>query len=135
MPARSITTFQGSSETAIEHDAALDHDSEVAAVGAVAALALEAERLRATMRIRGENGSSSMRNGGPALAGVLTPREREVLALAAEGLTDAAIAERLYVVRRTVEAHLGRVFEKLELPAGRSQNRRVHAVRRYLEAN
>ena len=70
----------------------------------------------------------------PTLRGVLTPREREVLALVADGLTDAAIAERLYVTRRTVETHLGHVFDKLDLPAGSGQNRRVHAVRRYLEA-
>jgi DNA-binding CsgD family transcriptional regulator len=66
--------------------------------------------------------------------GVLTPREREVLGLVAEGLTDGAIAQRLYLTRRTVETHLGHIFAKLGVPAGSSQNRRVHAVRHYLEA-
>ena len=70
----------------------------------------------------------------PALRGLLTAREREVLALVAEGLTDGAIAQRLYLTRRTVETHLGHVFAKLGVPAGSSQNRRVHAVRRYLDA-
>ena len=57
-----------------------------------------------------------------------------MLALAAQGLTDGAIAQRLYLTRRTVETHLGRVFAKLDVPAGSSHNRRVHAVRRYLDA-
>jgi DNA-binding CsgD family transcriptional regulator len=65
---------------------------------------------------------------------VLTAREREVLALVAQGMTDRAIAQRLYLTRRTVETHLGHVFAKLDLPAGSNQNRRVHAVRRYLNA-
>jgi len=57
-----------------------------------------------------------------------------VLALVAEGLTDGAIAQRLYLTRRTVETHIGPVFAKLGVPAGSSQNQRVHAVRRYLDA-
>jgi DNA-binding NarL/FixJ family response regulator len=64
---------------------------------------------------------------------VLTPRGREVLTLVAEGLTDGAIAERLVVTRRTVETHLGHVFDKLDVPSGSAHNRRVHAVRRFLE--
>ena len=129
---RSITTFGGMSGSGLEHDPTLDDDpAVVAAVGAVAGLALEAERLRVLMR--------AGRDAGPAppddkLRGVLTPREREVLALAAQGLTDGAIAQRLYLTRRTVETHLGHVFAKLDLPAGSSHNRRVHAVRRYLDA-
>jgi DNA-binding NarL/FixJ family response regulator len=81
-------------------------------------------------------GLQKIPNGSGALGprGVLAPRRRGVLALAAEGLTDAAIAERLHVTRRTVETPLGQVFQKLQLPAGGGQNRRVHAVRRYLEA-
>ena len=73
-------------------------------------------------------------DGAPGLRGVLTPREREVLTLVAEGLTDGAIAQRLYLTRRTVETHIGHIFAKLDVPAGSSQNRRVHAVRRYLDA-
>ncbi len=58
----------------------------------------------------------------------LTPREREVLALTAEGLTNRAIGERMGVAERTVEAHLSQVFAKLELDGSPDQHRRVLAV-------
>jgi DNA-binding NarL/FixJ family response regulator len=64
----------------------------------------------------------------------LTPREREVLALMAEGLTDRGIAERLYVTPKTVETHIRHVFEKLEIPESALDNKRVHAVLAYLRA-
>ena len=135
---RSITPLGGANGSALEHDPVLDDDPGVVeAVGAVAGLALEAERLRVLMRVNG-NGGPPQADAAPALdaasglEGVLTPREREVLALVAEGLTDGAIAQRLYLTRRTVETHIGHIFTKLDVPAGNSQNRRVHAVRRYL---
>ena len=131
---RSITTFDGMSGSALEHDSAYDDDPAVVeAVGAVAGLALEAERLRVLLRAAGR-GDRPRTNGAPGLRTMLTAREREVLTLVAEGLTDGAIAQRLYLTRRTVETHLGHVFAKLGVPTGSSQNRRVHAVRRYLEA-
>jgi len=49
-------------------------------------------------------------------------------------MTDAAIAQRLYLTRRTVETHVNHIFTKLDVPAGSGHNRRVHAVVRYLEA-
>jgi DNA-binding NarL/FixJ family response regulator len=64
--------------------------------------------------------------------GELTPREREVLALMAEGLTDRGIAERLWVSQKTVETHVVHVFRKLDLPGGASYNRRVGAVLTFL---
>jgi DNA-binding NarL/FixJ family response regulator len=64
----------------------------------------------------------------------LTPREREVLALVAEGRTDRGIAEQLFVTRKTVEAHVRSIFRKLELPADARENRRVHAVLAFLQA-
>jgi DNA-binding NarL/FixJ family response regulator len=132
--ARSITTFGGLGAAALEHDPVLDDDPVVVeAVGAVAGLALEAERVRVLMRAGGDAGPPRP-DGTPRLHGVLTTREREVLALVAEGLTDGAIAQRLYLTRRTVETHIGHVFAKLDVPAGSSQNQRVHAVRRYLDA-
>jgi DNA-binding NarL/FixJ family response regulator len=65
----------------------------------------------------------------------LTAREREVLRLMAEGLTDRGIASRLYVTPKTVETHVRHVFAKLSLPASATDNRRVHAVLAYLRAN
>jgi DNA-binding NarL/FixJ family response regulator len=64
----------------------------------------------------------------------LSPREREVLALVAEGLSNKAIASRLYVTERTVEAHVKQVFLKLGLQTSPESHRRVQAVLAYLRA-
>jgi DNA-binding NarL/FixJ family response regulator len=63
----------------------------------------------------------------------LTSREREVLALIAVGLSDLGISESLFVTRKTVEFHTRNIFRKLDLPAGRSYNRRVHAAVTFVE--
>ena len=62
----------------------------------------------------------------------LTPREREVLALMAEGRTNRAIASELMVSERAVERHVTSIFVKLDLPAGQDDHRRVLAVLTYL---
>jgi serine/threonine-protein kinase len=62
----------------------------------------------------------------------LTQRERETLGLVAEGLTNRAIAGRLFVTERTVEAHVKQIFDKLDLEASPDANRRVLAVLAYL---
>ncbi|MFE5026016.1 response regulator [Streptomyces sp. NPDC056656] len=62
----------------------------------------------------------------------LTARERDVLALMAEGRTNASIARALVVSAGTVEKHVAAVFGKLDLPASEDANRRVLAVLRYL---
>ena len=64
----------------------------------------------------------------------LTRREREVLALIAQGKTDRGIAAELFVTRKTVEAHVRSILAKLDLPADASENRRVHAVLAFLRA-
>jgi DNA-binding NarL/FixJ family response regulator len=62
----------------------------------------------------------------------LTPREREVLALMAEGLGNAAIAEKLVISEGAVHKHVGNVFLKLDLPPTDSGHRRVLAVLAHL---
>ena len=62
----------------------------------------------------------------------LTPREREVLALMAEGRTNRAIASELIVSERAVERHVTSIFGKLDLAAGQDDHRRVLAVLAYL---
>ena len=62
----------------------------------------------------------------------LTPREREVLEIMAEGQTNRAIAEQLGVTERAVERHVTAIFEKLGLSAGDGGHRRVLAVLTYL---
>ena len=71
------------------------------------------------------------RDGGGALA-QLTPREREVLELMAEGRTNAAIARAMVVQPGAVEKHISSIFSKLDLPAGDDHHRRVLAVLAYL---
>jgi DNA-binding NarL/FixJ family response regulator len=64
----------------------------------------------------------------------LTPREREVLGLMAEGRSNSAIAEALVVTPRAIEKHVGNIFAKLDLPESGSDHRRVLAVLRYLRS-
>ncbi|HEY9498444.1 MAG TPA: response regulator transcription factor [Terrimesophilobacter sp.] len=64
----------------------------------------------------------------------LTPREREVLALMAEGRSNNGIAQRLFVTEGAVEKHVRSILAKLRLPASEDDHRRVLAVVTYLEA-
>jgi DNA-binding NarL/FixJ family response regulator len=64
----------------------------------------------------------------------LSAREREVLALMAEGRSNQAISERLVITERTVEKHVNGIFAKLRLPASAEDHRRVLAVLAYLRA-
>ena len=65
----------------------------------------------------------------------LSAREREVLGLVAEGLSNKAIAARLFVTDRTVEAHVKQIFRKLRLDANPESHRRVLAVLAYLRTD
>jgi DNA-binding NarL/FixJ family response regulator len=66
--------------------------------------------------------------------GDITPREREVLALMAEGRTNGGIARRLWVTEGTVEKHVHSIFVKLRLPETGDDHRRVLAVVAFLDA-
>lgn len=65
----------------------------------------------------------------------LTPREREVLSLMAEGRSNIGVAERLYVTEKTVETHVASILGKLGLEAQPDDHRRVLAVLIYLRAS
>lgn len=65
----------------------------------------------------------------------LSNREREVLALVAEGHSNSAIARRLFVTEVAVGKHIGNIFTKLGLPPTDDTNRRVLAVLTYLRAH
>ncbi|MGH2898827.1 MAG: response regulator transcription factor, partial [Solirubrobacteraceae bacterium] len=66
--------------------------------------------------------------------GSLTPREREVLELMAEGRSNAAVARALVVSGGAVEKHVRNIFAKLDLPASDDDHRRVLAVLAFLRA-
>jgi DNA-binding NarL/FixJ family response regulator len=65
---------------------------------------------------------------------ILSPRERDVLALMAEGASNAGVARRIFVTEGTVEKHVRSILTKLDLPESDTEHRRVLAVLRFLEA-
>jgi len=74
------------------------------------------------------------RNSGDNAVGALSPREREVLGLMAEGRSNAAIAQRLFITERAVAKHTASIFLRLGLQPSDDDNRRVLAVLAYLSA-
>ena len=72
------------------------------------------------------------RNTGDGSLSVLSPREREVLGLMAEGRSNAAIAQRMVITERAVAKHTASIFLKLDLQQSDDDNRRVLAVLAYL---
>ena len=66
--------------------------------------------------------------------GSLSPRERSVLELVAEGRSNKAIADRLSITQGAVQKHVSTIFNKLGLPAGEDDDRRILAVLTYLLA-
>ncbi|WP_445150448.1 response regulator transcription factor [Baekduia sp. Peel2402] len=93
--------------------------------------ALDREVVSELVRQRAGNGADG---GGDALAS-LTPREREVLELMAEGRTNAAIARHMVVTPGAVEKHVTNIFNKLDLRATDDDHRRVLAVLTFLRAS
>ena len=89
--------------------------------------ALDREVVAELMRARGES-------AGEDALDRLSPREREVLTLMAEGRTNAAIARELVVTPGAIEKHVSSIFGKLDLPASDDDHRRVLAVLAYLHA-
>ncbi|WP_328296699.1 response regulator transcription factor [Streptomyces sp. NBC_00435] len=73
------------------------------------------------------------RGGGPDPLERLTPREREVLALMAEGRSNTGIATELVVSESAVAKHINSIFAKLDLPVADGDHRRVLAVLRFLD--
>ena len=73
-------------------------------------------------------------NRDSGVLAVLTDREQEVLALMAEGLTNAGIARRLWLTERTVESHIRNLLTKLGIVDESGGHRRVLAVLTFLEA-
>jgi DNA-binding NarL/FixJ family response regulator len=74
------------------------------------------------------------RDGGGGVFADLTPREREVMELMAEGKTNAAIARAMVVQPGAVEKHISSIFNKLDLPASDDDHRRVLAVLAFLRS-
>ena len=99
----------------------------IAAVESVAngGTALDREVVSELVRRRDPDGSDSA-------LGALTPREKEVLGLMAEGKTNTAIARSLVVTPGAVEKHISNIFSKLDLPATDEDHRRVLAVLTFL---
>ena len=64
----------------------------------------------------------------------LSPREREVLSLMAEGRSNAAITQRLFITEKAVSKHAAGIFAKLDLVPSEDDNRRVLAVLAYLDS-
>ncbi len=70
----------------------------------------------------------------PAALGALTARELDVLALMAEGWSNTAIGNRLFITEKAVSKHINNILTKLDLPPSEDDNRRVRAVLAYLNA-
>jgi DNA-binding NarL/FixJ family response regulator len=75
------------------------------------------------------------REGGPSQLDALTPREREILGLIAQGRSNRWIASELTITRRAVERHINAIFLKLELGEPEEVNRRVRATLLYLSGD
>ena len=89
----------------------------------------DAKALRQTV---GALPESRLTVAGDDLLGALSQREREILALIAQGRSNTGIAKHLHISERTVEAHIANIMRECRLPASSVDNRRVQAVLAYL---
>ena len=76
--------------------------------------------------------SRRRRHGESDLLQRLTGRQREVLGLVAEGLSNSAIARLLFISERAVVGHISRIYDQLDIPLSNDDHRRVRAVLRYI---
>ncbi|GAA1928560.1 hypothetical protein GCM10009775_20730 [Microbacterium aoyamense] len=119
---------------AIAYDAELITDAAlVAAAGSIVAIAVERERLSADLRATKQAALVSQEQLVSTI-GALTPRQREVLELVAEGRSNASIAAKLVLTEKAVVQHVSRIYDALGLPMHAEAHRRVQAVVLYLTA-
>lgn len=129
---RSDITVRGDVVGIIVYDAGLITDAGlVTAAGGIVAIAVERERL-STDLLATKQIMVGQSLGSDAVIRSLTPRQREVLALVAEGRSNASIAAKLFVTEKAVVQHASRIYEALDLPMDAEAHRRVQAVVLYL---
>ncbi|MDP9359299.1 MAG: LuxR C-terminal-related transcriptional regulator [Chloroflexota bacterium] len=108
--------------------ARLGEQAFTAATGAGAALPLEdtvAAAIRLADALGADRGNAVLAAPAPSYPGGLSEREAEVLRLVAQGLTNPEVAERLFISRRTVDAHLQRIYGKLDVASRSAATRRA----------
>lgn len=126
-----LVEYHGDPAAVLLYDRALASDPRLTETIA-SALRMGAERAHLLRQLR-RNFDEQRPEQGEGLE-ELTPRERAILALMAEGRSNEAICARLHIGSKTLETHVGRIFSKLGLTPTRSEHRRVMAVLSYLRA-
>lgn len=127
-------TVEGAVVGVVAYDAGLITDAAlVAAAGSIVAIAVERERLSADLRATKDAVRASREELASAIE-ALTPRQRQVLALVAEGRSNASVASELVLTEKAVVQHVSRIYDALGLAMDAEAHRRVQAVVLYLSA-